>query len=673
MEAMNTLRDFLKIVAVVIFAVSCIEDSAERIVWGNGTGGNGSDGVFQAGGPVLVVSAGDESADNTRATLDTGTYAYTWDAGDKIKLSVTPVGNASVVTGFDKITLTATATAATARTNFTGSLSAAQYAELQEAPTFDFYSYFPNGWVATDQATPGAGQVSDANFPNSITFNLPGTYSGLTAGDFTKAKTPMVAEKKGTAPNIVYFSDELNSELAEAKGGIHFKFDHTTSYAAIEFDVRLFSGVTTATLNRIVMSGGASPADNMIWGTYTYDIATGAVTLTGGSHTITFTGGLTTEIGAGQVFYIPMPARDYSGQTLTFHYTLSAHNGSTGNRYESQTTAISGSAINFERGKIHPLLIAPKTAIYTTSDFFTVSKTGYYYIEAWGGDGGPGGLSDPAEGTSNHGFGGIGGTGQRKAGLYLLSAGNVLNVQVGPAGGMGVGSNTDGNSATGGSAGDGTWLGDGYGGGSSGAGGYGLFFYYTSGSGGGGGGAASGVLYGGTDRSNIILFSGGGGGGGGGGGVSDGGKGGDSNDAGLSGEYASGTYGVGGSGTSGDTDGVGVSNMNGVEGTGWSTPLKGRGGGGGGGGGGGYLGGISGSGGNKNHNNDDGGGAGGGAGGTSIAIGNVSEAGFTGIPIPRANPYGESISYSYSDNKGNVAQTGTYQNGCVVITFIKRD
>jgi hypothetical protein len=447
----------------------------------------------------------------------------------------------------------------------------------------------------------------------------------------------------------MYAVGDLDSQLAEnVNNGVHFDFDHTTAYAAIEFDVRLFASVTVSAITMTV--SGGTPDQNMVNGTYTYDIATQTATLAGGSNSIALTG-LNLSIGNGDKVYFPMPAKTFAGQTFTFYCTFSGLGGNTYSQYVTGTPA----SFEFVRGEINTIRLAPTTAAYTANQTFTVSKTGYYYIEVWGGNGGKGGDSNAdIIGSLPAGDGGGGGTALPIRGLYFFSAGNALNIQVGSAGGNGqngIDATSDRNPGTGGVA---TWFGNGR------TGGYGSGAYYSTshaGSGGGGGGAASGVLLNGTALSNILIASGGGGGGGGAGGEQNAGKGGDSANAGGS-VQTTGNYGRGGGSapSTSSTDGqlYGSGSIDGNESNAWYI----RGGGGGGGAGGGWNGasgggGFSGTGGNNisGLENANRGAGGGGAGGASYKT-------------TEASPYSGYVAPNASTRPG--------ANGYVVITFMKR-
>jgi hypothetical protein len=322
-------------------------------------------------------------------------------------------------------------------------------------------------------------------------------------------------------------------------------------------------------------------------------------------------------------------------------------------------------------GEINPIHIAPAVATYTANETFTVSHTGYYYIEAWGGNGGNGGSAQYLESVTQSGS--IGGVSQRIKGLYKFNKDETIYIQVGKVGGNGVNGDYDNDDHySGGVGGAGTWFGKGYNGGKGGnAYDVGLW-EYASGGGAGGGGAASGVLKGGTALGNIIIAGGGAGGGGGSAGRQTGGTGGkgsdnDSDRVGETPSQASGGWSLGGTDWS-SSNTEGFLNNDGRQGiNGRTASLSGeRGGGGGGGGGGGWNGsttgngnggGESGTGGDRSYAGETFGGGGGGAGGKSYATTQATNPGYTlpptGSPVSGANP-------------------NTTGNGYVIITFMGR-
>ncbi len=75
----------------------------------------------------------------------------------------------------------------------------------------------------------------------------------------------------------------------------------------------------------------------------------------------------------------------------------------------------------------------------TASGQYTVEQTGWYYIQAWGGNGGKGGYANvyDGKGTDKYGYGGDGGTGGIVSQYVYLEAGTVIDYTVGTAGSTG--------------------------------------------------------------------------------------------------------------------------------------------------------------------------------------------------------------------------------------------
>ena len=148
--------------------------------------------------------------------------------------------------------------------------------------------------------------------------------------------------------------------------------------------------------------------------------------------------------------------------------------------------------------------------LFTSTETITITKSGWYFVEAWGGDGGNGG------GTN----GGKGGVSILESGYFYFNVNDQVTIQVGSAGGHGGSKGTNGEGGPLGTAGTAIgssipYIGIGHSGGRGGnATQSGMGAIGGGGSGGGGGGAASGIVQNGT----IIIASGGGGGGGGEGG-----------------------------------------------------------------------------------------------------------------------------------------------------------
>ena len=289
------------------------------------------------------------------------------------------------------------------------------------------------------------------------------------------------------------------------------------------------------------------------------------------------------------------------------------------------------------------------TAVPFNSDSIVVlDQSGWYYIEAWGGNGGDGA-----------GFnGGKGGESVLESGYFYFEAGDTIYIQVGMAGERGGYGASNGTGGVAGTAGTGTWFGSGYLGGSGGNVTRGALGIIGSGGyGGGGGGAASGVLLNGTNISNIIIASGGGGGGGGeGGNVSSGQHG---ADGGGSDSY--GAHDVQAS-NSGDTHST--TNTNGYIGDwvrhdGESIHVVnigiGYGGGGAGGGGGGW-------------NGTSGGGGQSGSGGKSSGVSATSTEGGGGAAGGQSNG-ANTAKPAYITDPGNSTRTSIV-NGQIYITFL---
>lgn len=570
----------------------------------------------------------------TRAELDISNYNYYWNSSEQVKLTVTNQGTNTVLADLKNVMLTKIGTDnRVSHANFRGDINLTQFDALSSAPTFDYYSYYSNGI-----------SVTDTDFPNTISFPLgQATYSSLAPNDFTAAKTPMVGIVEDREPNIIFLENHV---VTHTDNPIHFDYDHTTSYAAIEFDVRLLPGVKVTSLTMTV----GSDSNGWIRGTYTYDVTnkTGSLSAGDNSVTINIPGGM--NIGNGEKLYIPMPVKEFENQMFTFVYTTSG--GTSGNSYG--TTTVSGvKTINFERGKIHTIRVAPPIARYTVNENFTITQDGYYYIEAWGGDGGIGGKGD--EQNSNQiTFA----TSQKTSGLYYLVKGTEISLYIGSAGG----SKGTGASAGSGSGGSGGTNGFAYGAGGTGGAGRKHSSLSNWAGAGGGGGAGTFVLAGAAAYpANVLLVSGGAGGNGGGGGNS-------------TGANSSGGTGGGGGGGNGSSGSAGNSGARGAGATTFNNNPAGNNGsnsssgnapgGGGGGGGGGYqYGGNGGSGGGTGSGliGYCGGGGGGKGGGSYGANTSVPP---SGKPLPSGNtrPAGP-----YDSNRGISGPA----NGYVIITYFR--
>lgn len=621
------LHLFIAILAV--FAVSCGDEEGLHKDKEKEKGENNPSGRYS-----IIVSAGRSQAkgdrSDTRATLDLDTYIYRWDVGDRVVMSVTPFGESSIVDGFDGIELLAMNMDTARYTTFLAELGQEQFVNLVgDGPHFDFYSYFP----ARDDIK---NEINDDLFPASLQFVMPASYT-LVPNTFVEAKyAPMVAIAEDIEPEISYPEEDGDQSYCQL-GGIDFEYKHILSYAAIDMDVRLLPDPVTAIKMKV------DGPDNIINGTMTYDISSGGYSFENGSDSVTINitdDGLT--VGSDQLLYIPMPVKDLSGHTFTFTFTTA---NTKKYAYKTLTTT---SGVNFERGKIHRIHVAP-AAEYKEGTSFEVTQSGLYYIEAWGGDGGAGASGGAAGGTA--------GVSNRIAGLYQLTVGQTVFLYVGSAGitHTGTGTGTVAGGSNGCSYGKG---GEGGGGGPSGA-------TYNPGRKGGSGGAGTFVFFNGTSDSNIRLVSGGGGGGGGAnnaetdiaggaggnGGTenrngSDGKRGGNGNHSGNGGN-GSGVGGDGGSagapGGSSDSNGNGGYGATGNTGTIWSASGSGAGGGGGGwngsntnlnGGGGGGEGGHRST---STSAANRAGGGGGGAGGASYLTGTADSPGIS-LPTPAKRP-----------------------------------
>ncbi len=606
-KSKDTLRVFLAAVVFAVVSVSCAGydgDVSETGTPVNPVPENPGEGyLFSISGGY--GDFGSESA-GTRAYLDPLSGNYYWRPGDQVGLYIAPAGSttpASLIGA--NLMMTGDNSDQTLHTTFSGQVTQAQINAMSSGTTYDYYSYFPYN------------AAMGGTFPN-VQFSIPSTFS-VTPGEFNTAYAPMVAEVETNHPPIIY----VDGQTVDPADLMHFAYKHIMSYAAIEMDVRLLADATK--VKSITMT--SSNTNRRLWGTYTYNMSTGAGTYSGGGNSVTISiPGEGLDVGSGNagLLYIPMPPENMSitGEIFTFKFTIST----AGNKYEDITTV---AGISFQKGQIHRLRLAPVVK-YTANETFRVTKTGTYYIEAWGGDGGAGGIGG---GTLADAIGGAAGKADRVRGLLSLSAGDVLRVQIGSKGSKG-GNNTsvDGGGkrggGTGGGAGVGEWFGSGYTGGNGGTG----SAAYVGGGAGGGGGAASGVLRNGTAASTIMIASGGGGGGGGGGDRA-GGAGGGSNAVGTPGNN-----GAAGTGWSPD-------NTNGVVGSGSITGGDGgvmqRGGGGGGGGGGGWNVADNGGGGQSGRGASAGAnaGGGGGAGGKSSTIGTDTGAANNSRPDGRTDGY----------------------------------
>ncbi|MDL2265256.1 hypothetical protein LJC57_02375 [Parabacteroides sp. OttesenSCG-928-G07] len=621
---MKTNTYILKILmaALAVFTLSCTK---ERELSGGDPNKNPSARYS------FIISGGRSQIKgdlpDTRAHMDFNDSIYWWDPGDQVIMAITKVDEpTNIVEKFEYMKLLAMNKEIADSTTFLADLVQLEYENLMKAGThFDFYSFFPDDIYG----------VSPTSSPTNLQFTMRGDYT-LAPNTFVEdIYAPMVGVVRNEEPEIFFPEDDVDPMYQ--LGGLHFNYEHILSYAAIEMDVKLIPENVTAI--KMTVGEGLNDATR-INGTMSYNSYTGTYTLTGGSNSVTVNitnGGLAP--GSGQVVYIPMPVKDLSNQKLTFEFTTA---GSGTYAYKTLTTS-AFSGVNFERGKIHRIRVAPG-AQYTANTSFTIPKSGYYYIEAWGGDGGRGGRSYQNDTQSP------GGIAQKISGLYYLNEGTSFSLYIGSAGVSKPAGRAEGSGA--GAAG-GT-NGFAYGAGGSGGQGHQHDLYSSQYSGaGGGGGAGTFVFAGGTSLpANLLIVSGGGGGSGGG----------SSN---SSSTYSTGgTGGTGGTGaTSGDggratnSGGQGATTFNssptggnGTNGDGGSI-LNAPGGGGGGGGGGYQFGGNGGTGGQSGWNNSSKGGGGGKGGQSYVAAQATLPSGYT-LPTNTTRP--------------------STDDGCVVITFYRK-
>lgn len=451
---MRTIKNILLAAAVAMMFVSCGKEMAE--VNTKRTAQDDSKGLYP-----LCITAGNDGV--TRAVLDKDSYMYSWEANDKTGLIITPAGsNVPIGAGNPVIMMSNDNAGQSEHTTFSGKLTQSQMDAMSSQNLYNYYSFFPHG-------------IGSVGTLPEIQFFIPSTLSVM-QNVFNPDYAPMAAEIATDLPPIVYIEGQrpVHGEL------IHFDYKHTMAYAAIEMDVRLMPEAVTS----ITMT---NTSGTFIYGTYKYNMLTGSGEYVSGGNTVTINiaGGLTA--GDGNVVYIPMPPVDMTGQSFTLTFT----SGSSANKYEAMAT-ISG--INFEngKGKIYRLRVVP-AATYTATTSFTTTKAGYYYIEAWGGNGG---ISvSGSYGTA------AGGSGGEKRGLFYIAAGTSFEVVVGTCGADAGGRRSN---AAGGTSSIGT-------GGKGGMGGKGGWALSSGNDGyaGGGGGGASGVKVGGEIR----LAAGGGSGG----------------------------------------------------------------------------------------------------------------------------------------------------------------
>lgn len=493
---MNILRIFLA-AALTISIVSCSDVDVTGPAAETPRPDVPDDGIYTFG-----ISAGQEAGADTDTDTDTRAYlelgsaspdklTYYWTSGDKVGLTVAGEGSTSSVK-VQNVPLTKEGTAKETEGVFSTRITKAQLEALSDGP-YDYYSYYPYN------ASLGG------TFPQ-IEFSVPSTYtigSNLKLNEFNPAYAPMVA--KATAPSLVHLDGET---LVHDENRLHLEYKHIMSYAAIEMDVNLLpAGVTVKTIT-IASNNGVK-----LWGTYNYNMSTGAGSYsgTGGGTSITISIPAGLNVGNGDVIYVPMPPVDVTGFTFTFN------TGSDTQAYETLNTSTDpkftglSRGVNFARGKIHPIKVAPSSR-YTYSGNtqgvkFQITRSGYYYIEAWGGNGGNkelvSGVVDATGGTSN-----------RIAGLYKFEKDQWITLYIGSAG-------TNSNISVTGNAAGGTNGSENISGGPYGKGGNGGRYAtgVTNSERGSGGGAATFVFCSGTETfsfpDDIVIVSGGGGGSGG--------------------------------------------------------------------------------------------------------------------------------------------------------------
>lgn len=617
MRLNNSALRLLWTAAIAIMFVSCNNDVADTTKKTNNLPGTG---LYP-----FTIAAG--KTDATKAYLDLNDYKYYWTTGDQTALIITPEGLYTPIDPADPtIIMTNDHVGTVDHTTFSGQLTQTQLDAVSSGNFYDYYSYFPYD-VKTEVALP------------NIQFTIPSTLE-LTPNVFNSDYAPMVAEVETSKPPIVY----LNGQELVHGDMTHFDYKHVMSYAAIEMDVNLQEQKVTS----ITMTNNSGTKIN---GVYGYNMKTGVGGYISGSNSITIDipgGGM--EPGPNKLLYVPMPPVNMTGQT----FTLTFQTGSSNNVYKDVAT-IPG--INFERGKIHRLRVAP-VATYKQKASFKVTQAGYYYIEAWGGDGG--------DGQANSGTAATGGKGQRVAGVYQFAVGETINIYVGTAGEHATTRESTPPLAAGGTNGSSFGNGGaGGGGGDASGGGY-------SGGKGGGGGAGTFILKNGTLAANILFVSGGGGGGGGkyngtsspaspgnGGNTNSDGQSGGGNTSGKGGSTSTGVGGaIGSGGWLGDdatAGGKGTINAGGNGGKGDNSTSGYHAAGGGGGGGGGY------------HKSSGLGGGGGGGGIATTAAGNGGGGGGAG-----GGYYGDNTTVPPGKSLPTATLSRpTGRDGYVVITFIR--
>jgi hypothetical protein len=349
MKEFKKIKIIFAVAAIVALFVSCSEDMPD----------NGGSGTLQ-NGSLLIISAGsdiDANDPTTRAyvypdrTQTPTKYTYYWEPGDKIKLTVTNTGSGVPLSSFDRLELTSTLTAEATKSNFVINSEPEMYAELQTAQKFDFYAYFPNGWTSVQRA-PTGGEIDDRDFPNSLSFRLPDTYSGQHPNIFEAGRTPMVDSVLNHAPTILYDTGNASSLLTAENEAVKFSFNHITSYLSLEMDFSGLPNPESYKVDNIIMTvGSGNTAANMINGLYTYSRVDGTHTVSGGTNVINYTGMV--NMGDGDRLSIPMPPKKFKG----FKFQCTFHGDESG---KTITVESADTEITFLRGTIHHIKITPK-------------------------------------------------------------------------------------------------------------------------------------------------------------------------------------------------------------------------------------------------------------------------------------------------------------------------
>ncbi len=436
---------------------------------------------------------------------------------------------------------------------------APKYWPAQKAIASYAIAPFEAGYNVTD---PGNGSTAPA-----ISYTLPGP-----GGDQT---------------DLLFAAVQNYAAGTQAAGGVISEYFHH-ALSQISFKAYKAGGLTddvsisSVTLNGLNNSGTASIETPVVWTTsgsenYTFNFLNGDLDNTA----VDLDTATAIDAGVGAIFMMP---QTHGAATIDIAYTIDGV-PTTKEDIPFNVAWAPGSSYAIAFAISSSGVEIPEQQEFTESDTYEVPKDGYYYIEAWGGNGGNGG-------TTGQITGGTGGVASKTSGLYYFTAGQTIYVQVGSVGGNG------GNSGYGNNFGTaGTILGatNPQNFGTAGNGGTGRAQGQTAAAG-GGGGAASGVIVSGT----VYLAAAGGGGGGGAGQYNIGG------DGGASGQQGAGPINV--------TDGGGLGGQEWGTLTVDGTNTTGNGAAGGGGGGAGYSPNPNSSGSGAGGNSSSNGGAGGGGG-----------------------------------------------------------